>query len=149
STSSRRSPCSIAQQWIGSGSDQGPGTKRSSWRRTPSLGNRNERLTRTLPVWSAWIRTASPTLAAGRNSHPPPARLRLGGADDQRAHPRWRLVQPVVGDLRHVEARRLHALERVAVAVAAASDDAVHGVDAVLPARRPRRVGAHVLDEQQ
>ena len=52
----RRSSCSIAQQWIGSGSENGPGRNRSSWRRAPSLAKRKERLTCTVPVLRAWMR---------------------------------------------------------------------------------------------
>ena len=55
STSRRTPSCSIAQQWIGSGSENAPGMNRSSWRRGPELGNRKLCLTRTAPVVRAWI----------------------------------------------------------------------------------------------
>ncbi len=55
STSRRNPSCSIAQQWIGSGSAQAPGRNRSSCRRGPGRGKRKLCLTRTAPVVRAWI----------------------------------------------------------------------------------------------
>ena len=56
-STSRSTPrCSIAQQWIGNGSEKSPGMNRnSSWRRSPGLGKRKLCLTRTDPVVRTWI----------------------------------------------------------------------------------------------
>src|SRR5207253_4260153 len=48
-----------------------------------------------------------------------------------------------------LEPRATNALDRRPVAVAAVSEPGADAVQAILPAREPRLIGAHVLDEQK
>src|SRR5207253_588722 len=70
-------------------------------------------------------------------------------ADDERAHHRRRLAQYVALELSDLEPRATNALGRRPVAVAAVSEPGADAVQAILPAREPRLIGAHVLDEQK
>src|SRR5207248_1654593 len=84
-----------------------------------------------------------------RDSHQEVASGSLGSADDQRANVRRPLRKALVLDLPDGEAVGLDRCQRVAVAVAAARELLLEAVEPVLPAREPRLVRAHVLEEEE
>src|SRR5262245_1524586 len=73
----------------------------------------------------------------------------LARSDDQRSHDRRRLAQALVRDLRNGEPGVRYRPERGTIRVAAVTDSNLQALQPVLPAREPRLVGEHVLEEHE
>ena len=73
--------------WIGSGSENGPAGRGRAGAASRSRANRNESLTRTVPVLSAWIFTPASLWANGSGAHRPRSGTRAAAASRSRPRP--------------------------------------------------------------